>query len=106
MLANLRTRLSQMWRIQPCQTLSFPSSDLFQDLSQLQETWLTEGETSASGPLFFFFFFVLLLVASVEDFIMTVMGFDDVSVWLKKSSQTFVFTRNPIGCIFSAWFRV
>lgn len=30
------------------------SADLFQDLSQLQETWLTEGEFS-SRMLFFFF---------------------------------------------------
>lgn len=27
-------------------------SDLFQDLSQLQETWLTEGETSCYGVSF------------------------------------------------------
>lgn len=50
-----------------------PSSDLFQDLSQLQETWLTEGEIPASGPLFLLL--LLLLGASAEDFlILTVMG--------------------------------
>lgn len=49
MLMNLGTCLRH---IQPHQTLC-PPSDLFQDLSQLQETWLTEGENSASGPLYF-----------------------------------------------------
>lgn len=58
-----------------------PSSDLFQDLSQLQETWLTEGEIPASGPLFLLLLLLLLLGASAEDFlILTVMW----SVWLKN----------------------
>lgn len=37
------------------------SADLFQDLSQLQETWLTEGEFSSRSFLSFFFFFTLTL---------------------------------------------
>lgn len=35
------------------------SADLFQDLSQLQETWLTEGEFS-SRMLFLLYLFVFL----------------------------------------------
>lgn len=36
------------------------SADLFQDLSQLQETWLTEGEFSSC--MLFFFFLLYLFV--------------------------------------------
>lgn len=37
------------------------SSDLFQDLSQLQETWLTEGENSS---LFLFCLVLLWMISS------------------------------------------
>lgn len=65
-------------------TLSFLSfcSDLFQDLSQLQETWLTEGEMclQAAFPLSLYF---SLIISSL----MTVMRLDDVSVWKDWRTQ-------------------
>lgn len=55
--------------------LSF-SSDLFQDLSQLQETWLTEGEIclQAAFPLNLYFSVMISPLMTVE-------RLDDVSVW-------------------------
>lgn len=59
--------------LRPCQSQLLPlahctlcflsfSLDLFQDLSQLQETWLTEGEIC---PFFLFIFhFVLVMMTS------------------------------------------
>ena len=51
-------------------------SDLFQDLSQLQETWLTEGELSLSLSLFRHTFhchlLVLVMMASVHGVVMSV----------------------------------
>lgn len=41
-----------------------PFSDLFQDLSQLQETWLTEGEISS----------LFLLLASLDDLLIVMMN--------------------------------
>lgn len=41
------------------------SADLFQDLSQLQETWLTEGEFF-SRMLFFFFFNVFVFLCDED----------------------------------------
>lgn len=61
--------------------LSF-CSDLFQDLSQLQETWLTEGEMclQAAFPLSLYF---SLIISSL----LTVMRLDDVSVWKDWRTQ-------------------